>query len=932
MGGDGARIRAVVGQGLAGPMFRGTRGIVLGMPAWGPLALLRDLELRLGLPPADEDTASRLPRWTARMKSLDHQDAFYMRSFLADELGTAAALLDWRDALVESGWNGDIIARGGPRLDALAALERHAAPKMQLGQGDRLARVERELASLSPASSARIYARLALCEPPSLWPGRWRRLFSLLAERGTSLAPLSLDLPGAPPATDLGLLQARLRGEKTEGKLRGDGTLLVLRGNTPTDLADLTASILAGGRAVRAVDVVVRCRDPEPLETALHRHGLPLQGCTSRSVWRPAMQVLPLAVELAFEPRDPYRLLELLTLPVGPFRGVVGARLARAVARQPGIGGKEWRLQQEEARTRLRERHLRLERQRGLSDAEAERLAREVVAQRFAELEAWLEAPASSDGRIAKSSLIAVVSRVRSWLQSRVRKGDRETYAYAYAHAYALESAVGSDSREHFSLEEARQLVDRYARSEQPHDTTVEAAGRVAHLDHPTGILGSYDRVLLWSFVAGVERRAPRPPWNNEERAALAEAGIDLADPFDLLTAEADAWRRSVLAARQRAILVIPRTIKATAAADHPLWDEIRARLALDDDGVARITHDVSRIVDGSTRSALAPVTALAPVRLPEGRREWHVRRELIGETSSSSTTSVSALEALATCPLAWVFEHRAVLRSGAVSKVAEGALLNGILGHRLVEELHADGAFELPEMAFVERVAALFDRLLRTEAATLLLAGASIERLQLQRQIHHAMRELHRYLAKTGRRIASVEEVVTTDSAAGALHGRLDLRLEDRHGRTDRPAILDLKWGSSRYRDALVKGRAVQLAVYSRAVARASASPPPPAAYFSLANGQLIATDERMAPARQLEGPSLETTWTRVEATARAVLARVGSGVLHVIGTKDAVPLLDALEIPEARREHYFEAPREDACSHCEYAALCGRKWEALT
>lgn len=902
------------------------------MPAWGPLGLLRDLELRLGLPPVDEEVASRLPRWTARMRSLGDENAFYTRSFRADELGTAAALLEWRDALVEGGWDGDVIAGGGPRLDALAALERHEPVTMALGQADRLARVERALGSLSQARSAQIYAHIALCEPPSLWPGRWRRIFSLLAEGGTSLAPLSLDLAGAPPASDLGLLQARLRGARTEGKLRGDGTLLALRGNTPTDLAELTASMLARGHAAGTVDVVVRCRDPEPLETALHRHRLPLQGCTSRSVWRPAMQVLPLAVELAFEPRDPYRLLELLTLPVGPFRGVLGARLARAVARQPGIGGKEWCLQHEEARTRLLERHRLLEKERGLSDAEAERAAHEVVAQRFAELDEWLSAPPSSDGKIARSSLISVVARVRSWLQRRFRHDDRETYFAAYTRAVTFESAVVNDGREHLDQEEVRQLLDRYVRTEEPHDATVEAAGRVGHLDHPSGLLGSCDCVFLWSFVGGVERRPPRLPWTGEERAALAAAGIDLADPSDLLAAEADAWRRAILAARERAILVIPRAIKATAAADHPLWDEIRARLALDDDGIARITHDVSRIVGGSAKSLLAPVIAHAPLHLPEGRGEWHVARELIFADSSSSTTSVSALEAIATCPLAWVFEHRAVLRSGAISKVAEGNLLNGILGHRLVEELHVEGAFELPEAAFVERVAAVLDRLLCTEAATLLLPGASIERLQLERQIRQAMRELHRYLARTERRIASVEESVTTDSAAGALNGRLDLRLEDRRGRSDRTAILDLKWGTKRYREALVKGRAVQLAVYSRAVARASGCPPPPAAYFSLASGQVLATDERMAPARALEGPSLETTWARVEATASAVLDHVGRGVVPVVGTKEAVPLLDALAIPEARREQHFAASRDDACSYCSYAALCGRKWEALT
>jgi hypothetical protein len=872
-------------------------------------------------------------RWTARIRLLGDRDAFYARSLERDELGTAGALLEWRDALVEGGWDGCSVRGGGRRLEALTAIERYETEPLPLGPADRVARVERALMSLSPASAARIYGRVSSLEESSLWPGRWRRIFKLLAEHGAPFTRVSLDLPGASPRSDLGVLQTRLRGEKTNARLRGDGSLLVLRGNTSTDLAELAASLLARGRAAGSTDVVVRCRDPQPLETALSRHGLPLQGCTNRTVWRPAMQVLPLAVELAFHPRDPNRLLELLTLPVGPFGGLVGARLARAVARQPGVGGKEWRLQKEEAKARLFERQRRREQERGRSEAEAEQAAREMVDERIALVDAWLEAPSTTDGVISRSALLAVVARARTWLGGRLRGDERETYFAAHAQAVTFESAVANDRREHLTQEEARQLLDRYGLSEQPHDVTVDAAGRVAHVDHPAGILGSCDRVVFWSFVGGVERRPPRPPWSNAERSALAAAAVELADPTALLAAEADAWRRSILAACERVVLVVPRTIEATATPSHPLWEEIRARLALDDEGSARITHDVSRIIEGSLRSRLAPVIAHAPLRLPKGRGEWRVPAELVRDRSAApATTSVSALESIATCPLAWVFEHRAMLRSGALSKVADGALLNGILGHRLVEELHADGGFDLAEDAFVEHASERFDELLRVEGATLLLPGASIERLQLQRQIRRAMRELHRYLARTERRIVSVEEVVTTDSAVGSLHGRLDVRLADRNGRRDRDAIIDLKWGASRYRDALVKGRAVQLAVYSRGCASAGGSAAPPGAFFSLATGQVLAADERMAPERLLDGPSLETTWTRAETTARAVRAHLDRGVLHVIGTKDSVPLLDALSVREDERHRHFEASRDDACAHCAYDALCGRKWEALT
>jgi RecB family exonuclease len=287
--------------------------------------------------------------------------------------------------------------------------------------------------------------------------------------------------------------------------------------------------------------------------------------------------------------------------------------------------------------------------------------------------------------------------------------------------------------------------------------------------------------------------------------------------------------------------------------------------------------------------------------------------------------TSVSALDKIAACPLTWVLEHRAALRAGAVTTFASGPLLYGKLAHRLVEELHAGGAFEREEAAFLLEVEACFESLLPREGATLLLPGASIARLELTRHVRFAMRALHRYLARTGFRVASVEQIVTADAAIGALEGRLDLRLVDARGQS---AVLDLKWGASKYLERLEKGRAVQLAVYARAV---DASAPAPAGYFALLSGQIVAQDARMMPERAVSGPSLAETWRRVDATAKAVMETLARGEVPVSGVKRALPLLDALGVAGTERGRHLEHAPDGACEHCAYGAICGRQWEAL-
>jgi hypothetical protein len=926
-------MRPRAGLAIRGPVFTGaTDRAVLGGPTWGPRALLDDLELRLGLRSAEEAESARVPRWAARIKSLGDARAFYARSFVVDELGTTAALLEWRDDLVEAGWNGSEIAGGGARLGALAAIEGHDPVQTSLGRADRLVQVEHAL----ERTPRRVYDSLELLEDAALWPRRWQNVFTRLADRGTSISQHLWSLPGAPADSDLGLLQASLRGERREGTVRGDGTLLFLQGDTPNDLAELTAALLANGhgsavlgRDTTGSDVIVRCLDAASLEAALVHHGLPAQGSTSESVWRPAMQVLPLAIELAFAPRDPHRVLELLTLPLGPLRGRVGARLASAVTRQPGIGGKEWKRQKAEAARLLYERRVRLAVEQGASEEEACERARATVADRMKLVEVWLEGPVAAEVGATRAELLAPAARVLAWFQTRIRAGEVETYGAAYAQCTAFIEALGHDTRETFSQDDARQLVDHFARSEQPFGRSEEAAGRLGHVNHPAALLAPCDRVWMWCFVAAVERQPTRFRWDDDECEALRAAGVTFADPTAILRSEAASWRRALLAARERVVLIVPRTIRGTATAPHPVWDEIRARLALEKHGAACLVRDARRLLDGPRPNDLVRLAPWAPLHLPEARGEWRVPPGALRSTGDEGTMSVTSLERIATCPLAWVFEHRAHLRTGAMSSVATGPILNGNLGHRLVEELHSAGAFELPEDVFLSRAADCFELLLRTEGATLLVPGASVERLQVTRQLLRAARDLYRYLAQRGYRIAAVEEVVTTTSAVGPLHGRLDLRLVGADGHS---AILDLKWGVSKPRSLLAQGRAVQLAVYARAVAERDGLPSlPRAAYFALSSGEILSTDPVMDPARGESGPSLETSLRCAEATARDVIACHEGGRVLVTGTRRALPLLEALGVVKERHDQHYQAPRDAGCHYCGYGALCGKKWEVV-
>lgn len=885
----------------------------LGRPVWTARALLGNLELRLGLPGTLETDAIRVQRWSRLLAEVSAKAArFYSTSYAVDPLGTATTLLAWRDALVDGGWSGESIPEGGERLAVLRELE--AGGQVPPGRPDLLRRVEEELRSVR----SRPFDELLLAEPCELWPGRWRRVFSLLEGCGTAVRVVEPVFDRVDDETDLACVQALLRGDAEPPvlALRGDGSLIVLRGETSWELGHSVAALLrASGSDSGAV---LRGGDRRPLDFALEAQGLATQGVLSSSPWRPVLQVLPLAVELAFAPRDPYRVLELLTLPIGPFQGRTGGVLARALREAPGIGGRAW-----------------LEARESITDPE--QLARVVE---------WLEVPGHDreDGA-PREAMLAVANRVRTWVQGRLASANAEVatnladaalaakadmLGAAYAQVQSFHEALAHEPRERLDLVSARLLVERIAGSEYGLTLAEEQAGRIDPVDSPASLRRSRDVVVWWHCVEGTQWRPGPQPWRKPELDALLAAGVMFPDPAALLATESRSWRRAVLAARRRLILAIPRWALGQTIEPHPIWDEIGARLGASDASFDRVTRDARDLLKAGASAlgsmALAAVVDMGPLPLPEARPEWRLPASRIGPGSHHSASS---LESLVGCPLQWVLDRRAGLRPGVLRSLKSGPLLSGAFAHRLVEELHRSGALAAPDRVRAE-LGALIDRMVPEEAAVLLRPGMAFELTQLRRQLAMSIAALADLLSELQLTVKEVEAEFTVAWRGAELLGRLDLLLQDATGRE---VVVDMKWGHRRYHDLLVAGLALQLAIYTAARRLSSgAEELPPAAYFSLSRGKFLAAGQGLFPSEcVVAGPSLADTWARLERTIDLVEKQLAAGRVPVTGVKRALPLVESAGVPETERDRYVSLGLDVACEYCDHAPVCGRAWEGL-
>jgi hypothetical protein len=878
---------------------------LVGKPVWGATALLANLELRLGLPAPDASDAVRVQRWSRHLGEVQvTQRRFYTDSYRVDPLGTATALLAMRDELVASGWNGGAIPAGGERLTTFAELEIGA--DLPPGTADRVRRVEEELR----CRRMRPMDELRLAESLSVWPAGWRRVFTLLEELGVPVRPAPVTF-AANGKTDLGRVQALLRGDTVAGDaaLNGDGSLVVLRAETSSELAAALAALLRKWNEPNTV--ILRGGEAHTLDDALVAQGVPSTGVASTSAWRPAAQVLPLAIELAFEPRDPYRVLELLTLPIGPFEGMVGRELAAALSSAPGIGGPPWQKAKETIADKAKE------------DAET----------KLARIAEWLETP-GHQGTAPRKALLAVANRVCTWMQARLaferKKAANEPHVdvlgAAFSQAQAFREALSHDPRETLDLTDARLLVEQVSGG-LGIELSAERAGRIDPVDTAAGLRVARDTVVWWHCVSGTEWRPSARPWRRSEIAALSNAGIALLDPADRLVAEAKSWRQVVLAARKRLVLAMPRWAAGEALEPHPVWDEIVARLGAGDADLARITVEARALLQGSVPSCAVDTVDRGPLPLPEARAEWHLDG---ANLRPSPRHSASSLEALAGCPLRWVFNYPAGLRSGSIASLPGSPMLEGTLGHRLVESLHEDGGLRR-SADLGARLDGHLERLLREEASVLLRAGMTFELAQLRNQLTTSVSSLVELLAASDLSVVDVESHVVVSWRGGELEGRLDLLLHDAKGHE---VIIDLKWGSTKYQNLLAGGQALQLAVYAASRRLSSgAKQMAPAGYFSLSRGLLFTLEDKVfVGMRPVRGPPLEETWGKLERTVARVEASLSKGRVPVTGVRSSLPLLKALRVPETPPDSHFEPEAGAACEYCPYGVLCGRDWESFT
>ncbi|MCO6489608.1 MAG: PD-(D/E)XK nuclease family protein [Phaeodactylibacter sp.] len=848
----------------------------------GPQGLLQFLESHLGLlghPSDDEYLRIEQYRQAILAQMQSATGFFYGPSFEADQFATAADLLRRRDELLLAGWDFQPEAGQPERLQCLAGLEqllRESESGLSPGYAGRFAAVLEAL----PRRQLPIDA-FFINEPRELLPVHFQRLLSLLQQKG--IEARQLPPPRIEGDTDLARFQQRLNGAAPQpGKqlLQGDGTLLLLRGKRESGLAAYLAQLLRLNPGFRPACVIPG--QDGAFGHALIQEGLPGLGQLSASLARPTLQVLKLVTVFLWEPIDPYKIMEFVSLSAKPLEAELAYRIAAQMAQTPGIDSDSWRATIARYFDEMRER---AEHNPGID------LEKINFQYNF-----WFRRRRYDMSRsVPKSEVIDIFAYLAQWaFECFEEEGSRNNSLLVLSEqARRVRELLEALPEERLSNLELERIV-RTIYEPAPVQLRGRECEALPYVQRPDAVIGEVPRLLWWGFTQN-EPVHFFSRWYRPEIACLEKKGVFLQGPA--LENNRLIWQRKrpILHCGERLMLVLPEMANGQDAHPHPLFGDLQATFK----GLDAITLDIDEGQPPAPFTALFRLPGYAALeRRALGRPQPFIRIRSAGKLDRREEETFSSLNDLFYYPYQWVFKHQIRLRKSSILSIVKEHTLMGNLAHRYFEKLLREDIRQWSQQqvdAFIDRETA---GLLRREGAVMLLYGKEPERASFVQRVKYAAWSLVRHIRENGWEVLETEKPLDGRFLGVAINGRADLVL----ARGDERAVIDLKWRGASYRERTIRNEEdLQLVLYARLLGQGHSWAH--TAYFIMEKGLLLARNNHafrdINPIAPDEGlvEANQRIISRMEATYRWRMEQIRKGEVEIRCQQTRSSLEDAYD-----------------------------------
>lgn len=856
----------------------------------GPRDLLAWLETQLGLRTQGAHRANRITEFA---NLLDRSsDAVFAASLAVDRWATAGELLDRFDDLTVSGWD----ANDHESLPQLVRDIARTVAGSKLEFPSDAVRLQRILLALDSGQTLPPH-ECHLMDKLELWPSLWQKVLSRL-----NCLPALVQGSAGPDGSSLRLAQDAVRGI-SKSKIVSDESLRHVVTRSEATACELIANVLANCNDGSS-ETVIYCADDYlalRLDACLHRAGLPTMGASIVSPAHPVLQVLPLVLNLCWEPVDPQALLDFLSLPVKPITPSVAKSLAAALVEQPGFGSTRW-----------------------------DEAVAEVCSAEWDEdgkirktLNEWLYVERIQRGsEISTTKIREVCGRVAKWATGRSQLLDREdeeksdlyeAYRTAANQASFLGDLTESQGRT-ISEPQLKRLLEESTALGVKTQPFIEADGGPTLVSSLAEISGPFRR-LIWVGLSVSD--APLCRWSTQQLQQLRSHGIDIDDGSRKLSSLRSAEARGLGFISESMLAIhLPQDWEQRL---HPLWLAIQNCF---EESYKPLSIE-SLIAEGDTQHLFPycfDISSFVAVKPQPERKLWRIAEGLIRDRT---TVSASELQDRLGCPLKWVFNYQARLSPSSIAQLPEDHNLMGTFCHSTLEGVFA-GNKSIPSVEeAVNSVGQLFDERLPKDAAPLAQPDKRIERQKLRNNLVGATRTLISTLTDGGYKTIDIEVALGGEAFGKELVGSVDCVATKANGSE---AIIDFKYSGKRYREMLKDGRAVQLATY--AYGRSENGNFPGVAYLIIADGSLCTPEQspvaKSSKSELVDGPSIQSVWDAFEnavSDADSWLAGDAPVPARPLMEMDTWPVGVELVLDNKLKA----GDSQGVCRYCSYPQLCG-------
>jgi len=806
------------------PLLAQTTG---GLVNLGPQGLLHTLEDLLGLggyPGKNEHLRIEQYRQALQQYLDQEEEAFFKRSFEADQLGCATALLNMRDELLLAGWSFEFVAEMPERLKSIARIEQQlekAEQQLLSGFADRFYAVLQSL----PEREQEI-EQLFLNEPEALLPDHFQRLFKVLREKGVSISPLpETVIEGDSDLSQLKKIIARQSNNTEPIQLKGDGSLLVLQAERETEAAAFIAKLIKHNPAYQPLCVI-----PEKnraLDNALIQEGLPSMGILSSSNARPSLQILKLVTTFLWRPINPFKILEFVSLAVKPLDDELATLIAGLMARQPGINGESWFIS---IRRFFEDLELRASFDRSID-----------VLKIREQYDFWFDRQRfDANGGVPKQEAIAVFNYLDNWAFEEFEQKDRQNPSFMVLSEQAkrvrdlLETLP--DSQNLLSQLELERIV-RTIYEPPPVLFREKEVGHLPAIYHSSALIGATEQVLWWNFV----RNEPShffSKWYKKELAHLDQAGVSIQSPQAQNKLQLWQSPRAIQHCAQHLLLVIPKKVNGTEAYPHALHDEMVAAFG----SLDTISFQINSWKNDTFFSRYFQLPPRQPLSIQKlGKVNPFLKIRQPEKLEQREHETLTSLESLFYYPYQYVFRHKIKLRKSSILSIVGNNTLMGNLAHRFFEMILKEKVERWDKEGVYNWIEEKAPRLLSREGAVLLMYGREPERIAFINRVKYAAWSLISLIQNNGWTVAATEKPLEGQFTTIPVKAKADVVLE----RGSEKAVIDLKWrGASRREQVIRNEEDLQLVMYSRLVCGGTEEWAH-TAYFIIESGKMIARNQ---------------------------------------------------------------------------------------